>query len=172
MSCDVILVPVDTTGCSHEVAGTASDYARRLGAQVVLLSVVDLPPGLPPHATIHPLGAPEDGVDLTDYLDQDALDHLAPLTAMFQDHPCSARVAVRHGNPCDAILATSDEVGASLIIMGTHGRRGLRRLVEGSVSENVIRRAKVPVMVIRTQSEGAHPGKSAAQLQAEAELYG
>ncbi len=51
--------------------------------------------------------------------------------------------SVAHG-----ILAAADRVGADMIVMGTHGRTGLSRLVLGSVAEAVLRRAAVPVLVV------------------------
>ncbi|RME22566.1 MAG: universal stress protein [Deltaproteobacteria bacterium] len=171
MTTDTILVPVDYTGCAFEVAATASDIASRLGAEVVLLNVVKLPAGLPADTMIHPHGSAM-AVKAIEYLDQDARDHLEPLTALFVDAGCKVRIALRHGETVDAILAAARDVGATMIIMGTHGRRGLRRLVEGSVAEAVMRRAEIPVVTIRTQAPESHPGLSPAQQQALEETTG
>lgn len=58
-------------------------------------------------------------------------------------------VHVHIGKPADEILALADEVGAHLIVMGSHGRTGLQRMVMGSVSEKVVREAGCPVLVER-----------------------
>jgi nucleotide-binding universal stress UspA family protein len=56
---------------------------------------------------------------------------------------------VRVGDAPDAILRTADEVKADLIVVGTHGRRGLDRLLCGSVAESVLQRSSRPVLVVR-----------------------
>lgn len=52
-----------------------------------------------------------------------------------------------------AILEYADEVGADVIVMGTHGRRGLNRWLLGSVTERVVRMSEIPVLTVRTQPE-------------------
>ena len=168
---DNILVPVDYTGCAYEVAAAAADLAGRLKADVVLLYVVKLPAGLPADTMIHPHGSAE-AVKAIEYLDADAKLHLDPLANIFLDAGCGVRIALKHGDIVEAILDSAHELKADMIVMGTHGRRGLRRWVEGSVAENVMRRAPCPVMTIRTQGEDDHPGLSEAQEQALTEAVG
>lgn len=55
------------------------------------------------------------------------------------------------------IVEAAKQWGAGLIVMGTHGRRGLQRLALGSDAEQVLRIAPVPVLMVRAQSEGATP---------------
>ncbi len=59
-------------------------------------------------------------------------------------------------DPAAEILAEADRWGANLIVMGTHGRHGLAHLILGSVAEGVVRRATVPVLLLRA-SDGATP---------------
>lgn len=58
-------------------------------------------------------------------------------------------VHARIGEPVAEILGVASEVGADMIVIGSHGRTGLRRLIHGSVSEMVVRRALCPVIVAR-----------------------
>ncbi|RXK49991.1 universal stress protein [Halorientalis pallida] len=60
-----------------------------------------------------------------------------------------AESEVREGSPYREILDYADEVAADMIVMGTHGRRGLDRYLLGSVTEKVVRSADVPVLTIR-----------------------
>ena len=53
------------------------------------------------------------------------------------------------GKPADAVLAMADDVQADLIVVGTHGKKGLGRLVVGSVAQDAVRRAHCPVLVTR-----------------------
>ena len=62
---------------------------------------------------------------------------------------------VRWGNPSSEILALSQEVEADMIVVGTHGRTGLSRLMVGSVAEKVVRHAGCPVLVMRPRTHDA-----------------
>ena len=53
------------------------------------------------------------------------------------------------GDPADEILRFADEIGADLIVMGSHGRTGVLRVLMGSVSHKVLDRAKCPVLIVR-----------------------
>lgn len=68
--------------------------------------------------------------------------------------PARAGLAVEHrleyGDPAAVILKVAEEIGADLIVLGTHGRTGLRRLLMGSVAEQVVRKAPCPVLTLRT----------------------
>lgn len=62
--------------------------------------------------------------------------------------------AVETGDPVETILDYADRVDADVIVMGTHGRRGLDRYLLGSTTERVVRRASVPVLTIRGEASG------------------
>jgi hypothetical protein len=66
------------------------------------------------------------------------------------------KVRVEHrleeGEPSKEILRVAAEVGCDLIVMGTHGRTGLERLVLGSVAERVLAKARCPVLTLKTPS--------------------
>lgn len=74
--------------------------------------------------------------------------------------PVRAGVAVEHrleyGDPTAVILEVAQEIGADLIVMGTHGRTGLRRLLMGSVAERVVRKAPCPVLTFRSAAMTPH----------------
>lgn len=80
---------------------------------------------------------------------RDAEDYLAPISAMLRSQGVDTSWAIRHGQAADEILAAAKESGANLIAMGTHGRTGFGRLLFGSVAETVLRRATVPVFLMR-----------------------
>lgn len=93
-----------------------------------------------------------DGTVVVDDIDarrRDAEEYLAPLAAMLRSQGVDTAWAVRLGRPADEILAASRESGADLIAMATRGRTGIGRLLFGSVAEAVLRRAEVPVFIIR-----------------------
>jgi nucleotide-binding universal stress UspA family protein len=74
-------------------------------------------------------------------------------------------VVVRRGEAAaDAVLRYADEVGAGLIVIGTHGRRGVRRFLMGSVAEEVVRRAPCPVLAVPLAAARTAPGPDAPVL--------
>lgn len=63
---------------------------------------------------------------------------------------------LEYGEPGTVILAVAQEINADLIVMATHGRTGLRRLLMGSVAEHIVRRAPCPVLTLRTPQAVEH----------------
>jgi nucleotide-binding universal stress UspA family protein len=61
---------------------------------------------------------------------------------------------VRKGQPAKIINEVADEVGADLIVLGTHGRSGLERMLLGSVSETVSRHSSCTVLLVRPKNRG------------------
>lgn len=144
-----ILVPVDFSTCSLLVTRQAAGLAAQLGARLVLLHVAELPAGLSPDARVRPDGVPQAASDLV-------VDDSRALLVRFADAGREAGIGVDEvvelGPVVPTILAVADRVGADLIVMGTHGRQGLARLVLGSIAEGVTHRAHVPVMLIRREA--------------------
>jgi nucleotide-binding universal stress UspA family protein len=68
-----------------------------------------------------------------------------------------AKGRVIGGNPVEALLGAARERDADLLVLGSHGRRGLRRLFLGSVAERVVQSASLPVLVVRTQHDADAP---------------
>lgn len=158
-----LLVPVEPTGCSREVSIHASQLAAAFGARVHLLHVLAPPAGV--HMDDRHLGRPVREV-LAEESDK-ALDGLAALFA----EGVEVRRVRREGDVATAILQAAREVGADLIVMGTHGRTGLRRLLMGSVAEAVLRQAGVPCFVVHAPV-GTSDALSPAQQEVAADLDG
>ena len=77
---------------------------------------------------------------------QKALDALA---ARKRGTATIGQILLKTGDARDSINQTAKEIGADLIVMGTHGRRGVTRALLGSVAETVVRTAPCPVLTIR-----------------------
>ncbi len=151
-----VLVPLDYSACSMGVVRQASGLAQKLGAQVTLLHVAELPPGVTTATPVHPHGA---DASVGEVLQRDADAHLLRVVAAVRADGVDCLALVRFGAVVRVILGTADELGVDLIVLGTHGRTGLARLVLGSVAESVAREANVPVMLVRRQ-----PGLACAQV--------
>ncbi len=69
--------------------------------------------------------------------------------ARYRDHVTLGPTRVEIGDPRDRIEGVAEQIRADLIVMGTHGRRGVRRVLLGSVAESVVRTAPCPVLTLR-----------------------
>jgi nucleotide-binding universal stress UspA family protein len=143
-----ILVPHDFSASANHAAALARDEARRHGGTLLLLHVCDLPLDLGPDTTVvfQPDGDP---LTLRHYAVSGAQTHLTDIASRLGRDDVAAEVFVREGKPADEILKFAAEHEVSLIVMGTHGRTGIRHLLAGSVTERVVRSSQVPVLTIR-----------------------
>jgi nucleotide-binding universal stress UspA family protein len=73
------------------------------------------------------------------------------------------------GSVCDAVIAESKSWKADLIVLGTHGRRGIKRAVLGSSAENILRHAPVPVLLVRGQQDDPPRKEPTASNKASAQ---
>jgi nucleotide-binding universal stress UspA family protein len=159
-----LLVPLDPSGCAELVLARAIELADALRARLVLLVVVNPPAG------VH-LGDPSRGGTVRDALAAEAQARLDELTALARPKVAQVDAVLRFGEVVPTVLAEAEAQGAGMIIMGTHGRTGLRRVLLGSVAESVIRQSSVPVVVVHAP-EGAVDAPSRAWTQASAEADG
>lgn len=79
---------------------------------------------------------------------------LSDMTERLKSEGVTARRVIKAGSPADAILELAQEQASSVIVMGTHGRRGVSHLLIGSVAEAVLRRAACPVLTVRHAQRG------------------
>ena len=135
-----ILVPTDFSACSEHALDYAIQLADRLDAKVHLLSVIGVPS----------YGVPELGVGITaPMIDNLIADHQRELDQLARVRKLVSQTMVRVGDARDVILQTAEELKADLIVMGTHGRRGISRALLGSVTEMIVRTSPIPVLTVR-----------------------
>jgi nucleotide-binding universal stress UspA family protein len=148
-----IVAPTDFSEASRRAVEYATDLAERFGAELVLLHVVEIPPGLT--ATTLMRSGPDGRLEpIGDYLRSVALDTLRGVAAEPQKRGIAVQSVVEVGDADREIGRTADRLGADLVVLGTHGRTGLRHLLLGSVAERVVRASNVPVLTIRGSGEG------------------
>ena len=113
--------------------------------------------GVPIQPLLFPMGAR--GIAMRDSARADTRRRYDDLTAGLPDPlPGSLQLQLEEGRPADEIVDAAQKMDAQLIIMGTHGRSGLSRLVLGSVAERVIRSAPCPVLTIGPDAQGKIEG--------------
>lgn len=148
MRLDRILVPMDFSDCSPYLLAEAIKMARQLGARLTLLHVIEPPDGLLPETPIQP--DPNGEVTtLSRFLTKAAEARMPEFETFCADAGVPHEARIRIARVADGILEETD--GHDLIMMGTHGRQGVARLVLGSVAEQVTRRSDIPVMTVRTR---------------------
>jgi nucleotide-binding universal stress UspA family protein len=148
MAWNKILVPHDFSASAEHATEVAGDEAKLHGGTIVLLHVIDLPYQLTPETLI---ASPETGASISvkQYAIDAAETHLHDIVQQLAKHGVTATGLVSLGNPVDEINRAIDDRKIDLVVMGTHGRTGLRHLMAGSVAERVVRSSKVPVLTIR-----------------------
>ena len=153
-----ILVPTDFSTGAEEAAVVAAAFARQVGGTIELLHVYN-PPSilLPDGSTFAP--TPAQLVEASERADSALADACRALVARIGD---GVRVesSSRIGAAADEIVRLAGSGKYDLVVMGTHGRTGLRRLVVGSVAEKVLRRASIPVLTVREPASHAAAERS------------
>jgi nucleotide-binding universal stress UspA family protein len=148
-----ILVPTDFSDSAHEALSAAVRIAARTGASIELLYIWEPPSVIPIETLLSEVGATGAPRSLGEIARREAQLRLAELAASVERPPqvkISSRVEV--GRPDELIVALVEQGACDLVVMGTHGRRGLGRLMMGSVAERVVRNAPVPVLTVRHES--------------------
>jgi nucleotide-binding universal stress UspA family protein len=140
-----ILVPVDGSAPSRDAVELAVATAAAVGGSLVFCSVVDSDRIVMECAAM-PFVDPTPSID---GLKARANEALAAAVARAEGLNLRAESILKEGEPIKSVIAMAHLYGADLIVMGSHGRRGLQRLLLGSTTEGVLREADVPVLVVR-----------------------
>ena len=141
-----LLVAIDDSPISYAAVEHAASLAQDLNAKITLMSVVAVDPFV--------------GVDfykvapaVTDYFMQaesTAQNRLEEIKSNLYRQGLQVNSKVIRGMPpSEGIIHVADEVGADLIVMGSHGRKGFQRMVLGSVAQNVLAAAPIPVLIVK-----------------------
>lgn len=140
-----ILVPVDFEEASERALLAAADLAKTFGAKLLIVHAYELP------FYPYPGAAPTLGNDLPKAIRDAATGGLDALVARIKDQSPNAEAFLRLGPPADEILAVAREKKVDLIVMGTHGRRGVSHALLGSIAEKVLRRSEIPVLTLHAK---------------------
>ena len=152
---DTILIATDGSRGAERAIGHGLDLAQSCGAAVYALSVIDVADLL----GVDVFGDRADFEAAVEPLEEAAsraVEAVEEHARELGEHGDDVEVVtvVRQGSPYETILEYADEVDADLIVLGTHGRRGLSRALLGSTTERVVRTADVPVLAVRIDDAG------------------
>lgn len=138
-----IFFPTDFSPASEAAMPLALSLAKDRGATLVIVHVEEPPAAYGGGEMFYTVP------DVTTENNQKRLEALAPKDAGV---PYELRLVT--GSPAATLVRMAEEEDADLIVMGTHGRTGLMRVLMGSVAEAVVRRAKCPVLTLRKSAAG------------------
>ena len=142
-----ILVPLDGSELAERALEPAMRLAKQFGGEITLLRVVVPEPVLVALPGLSP--RPYDVYDAELRHDQeDAEAYLSGLKLQWHDAGVATHTEVLSGTPAEMIVDVAQERAADLIVMSTHGRSGVSRLLYGSVAEAVLRGAHLPILLI------------------------
>ncbi|HEX4458848.1 MAG TPA: universal stress protein [Polyangia bacterium] len=137
-----ILLATDFSPCSQPASDYAAVLARRFGAGLHLLYVAQPPTFVSPEA----ISVVDEAIDAEVHDGHVRLDRAL---AELQRADVRANGEVIVGFASDVIVAAAASGKHDLVVIGTHGRGGIKHLVLGSVAEQVVRRSPIPVLTVR-----------------------
>lgn len=143
-----ILVPIDGSDTANLGMKEAIRLAKNTGAKIKLLHVVD------EAVTLHYAEAPTYSIQLQRRLEKQGARILekAKRAASKQGISVSTAMDKKFAPVADTIVEGAKKWPADVIVLGTHGRRGISRLVMGSDAESIVRTAPVPVLLINSKT--------------------
>jgi nucleotide-binding universal stress UspA family protein len=144
----LILFPTDFSDCSGYAAAVATDLARQNDARVIVFHVVE---SLGPERVTFREAVSEPQPESHRQHLAEELRRMVPLTGPRVEY------LLAEGDPAVEIERIAGQRRCDLIVMGTHGRTGLQRLLMGSVAEHVVRRAPCPLLIVRTAPTQENP---------------
>ena len=145
-----IIVPLDASPFAEQALDQASELALAMNATIHLISIVPFPHVLPVH--IHKVEK-ESQLVMRAALHETEVErrkqYLVQKAEQFRERGIRVHTDVASGHPAEEILSFCTQDGQTLLVMTTHGRSGLRRIVLGSVAMKVVQEAHVPILLVR-----------------------
>ena len=141
-----LLVTLDGSARAESVIPHAIDIGKSMGAQVTLLRIVDATTsGWGERGAVgKSVETPTNSLHV-----EQAKSYLDRVAAQVRASGVSAHAVVKQGPPAKQVVTTAREVDADAIVMATHSRRGLNRLMFGSVAEAVLHESHLPILLVR-----------------------
>ena len=141
-----ILVPTDGSAGVERAIEQAAELAAVHGAELHSVYVLNTA-----NFASLPMETSWEGV--SDMLREDGEEALERVRTILEGYEVPVRTHLIEGSPAREIVDFATEEGCDLIVMGTHGRGGIDRLLLGSVAERVVRGSPIPVLTVRVRGE-------------------
>jgi nucleotide-binding universal stress UspA family protein len=141
-----ILLPTDFSECAESALPYAVQMARTTNARLLCLHVIE--PMMPP-VGYAPVTEPLPTVDISEQLQASAERELPKLAEREECAGLEVEEVIAHGEAAAEIVRVARERDVDLIVISSHGRTGLGRMLFGSTAESVVRHARCPVLVVK-----------------------
>lgn len=145
-----ILIGIDNSPFAENAAKYGFDIAHKFDAKVALVHIVE-PTLMPPTVGMDPLSSPV-AMPVSDAEIMDVQNDMSENLLVRIEKKFGKGLKVTHfnefGDTTDGIIDCSKDFGADLIVLGTHSRSGIDRLLMGSIAEHVVRHSEIPVLVV------------------------
>jgi len=141
-----ILLPTDFSGCADFALPYAAAIARATKATIICVHVVE---PVVPAVGYTGLAEPMPIADISEQLEDSAERQLPKLAECEECAGLDLEEIIVHGDPAAEIVRVAQEQGVNLIVISSHGRTGLGRMIFGSTAEAVVRHASCPVLVVK-----------------------
>jgi nucleotide-binding universal stress UspA family protein len=138
MNVKKILFPTDFSHTGDAALSFATSIAKESGGRLIILHVQEPPMAYGGGEMYY--GIPEPSAD-------ELLSMLGDVKPNDPDVPCEHRLVT--GDPADTVVKVAEEDDVDLIVLGSHGRTGITRLLMGSIAEAIVRKAHCPVLVYK-----------------------
>jgi nucleotide-binding universal stress UspA family protein len=157
MTIQKILIGIDDSMQAEHAAEYGFEIARKFDATVGLVNIVEPALSVPVAGTDPMMGLPTQGIGIDEMelldIQKSQSENIVDRTIRKYGGDMQVTHFTDYGSTADGIIHCAKEFGADLIVIGTHNRHGLERLLMGSVAEHVVRHADVPVLVVPFKSE-------------------
>ena len=145
-----ILLPTDFSGCANYALPYAAAIARATKAQIICVHVVE---PVVPAVGYTGLAEPLPIADISEQLEDSAERQLPKLAECEECAGLNVEEVIVHGDAAAEIVRVASEQEVDLIVISSHGRTGLGRIIFGSTAESVVRHASCPVLVVKPPQE-------------------
>lgn len=150
-----ILAPTDLSSASESALDEAVGLARAMGASLTLLNVYQLPQPIPDPDLAFGAAVIQEAEGAARQL----LEHTRTALRRRTTNCPPIELKVTLGAPHEEIVAEATGGGYDLVVMGTHGRKGFKRMLIGSVAERVVRLCSVPVLTVHPAEDAKMPAR-------------
>jgi nucleotide-binding universal stress UspA family protein len=145
-----ILLPTDFSECARHALPAAASLARLVGARIICLHVVE---PLVPTVGWTPIAEPLPVADISEELEESAARELPKFAQCEECEGLDVEDLIVRGEAASEIVRVAREREVDLIVVSSHGRTGLGRMLFGSTAESVVRHAHCPVLVVKPPHE-------------------
>ena len=146
MKIESILLPTDFSECANYALSYAASLARQASASIVCVHVIE---PVVPTVGYTGLTEPLPIADLSEQLEESAERELPKISECQECSGLEIEQVITHGDAAAEIVRVAKERKIDLIVISSHGRTGLGRILFGSTAESVVRHAPCPVLVVK-----------------------